>query len=187
VNLTNIRADRCDVGVRYRMSDDCSIVGAKIKGPRTNGILVDKGVDDYGFGIQNLELDKIRITGNPSGAAIDFVTWHDSFRVGELDIPDATTKVQGMQTRTVAAAATLTVPKHYGEVVQVTGNTGITAITAGQDRIGDRLTLVFTGTPTVTDGSNLKLAGNFVATYDDSLTLICLDGTNWTETSRSTN
>lgn len=33
---------------------------------------------------------------------------------------------------------------------------------------------------------NLKLAGNFVATADDVL-LLCSDGTNWYEISRSAN
>lgn len=74
------------------------------------------------------------------------------------------------------------------EVISVTGNTGITSMTAGAK--GRRVTFVFSGTPTVTDGSNLKLAGNFVAagtTGDvDTLTLVS-DGTNWIEVSRSTN
>ena len=39
---------------------------------------------------------------------------------------------------------------------------------------------------TLTDGSNLKIAGNFVGTADDTITLIC-DGTNWFEVSRSVN
>ena len=38
----------------------------------------------------------------------------------------------------------------------------------------------------MTDGSNLKLAGNFVTTADDVITLVC-DGTNWFEMSRSVN
>lgn len=88
---------------------------------------------------------------------------------------------------TVTAAGTTTLPVN-SDVVTVTGNTGITSITASYK--GRRVTLVFTGTPTVTDGSNLKLAGNFVAagtTNDaDTLTLVC-DGTNWFEVARSVN
>jgi hypothetical protein len=46
--------------------------------------------------------------------------------------------------------------------------------------------LIFDGTPTVTDGGNLKLNGNFSATADSTLTLI-YDGSNWYETARSAN
>jgi phosphoribosylformimino-5-aminoimidazole carboxamide ribotide isomerase len=46
--------------------------------------------------------------------------------------------------------------------------------------------LVFSGTPTVTDGSNLKLNGNFTASADDTLTLGCA-GANWYEGERSVN
>jgi hypothetical protein len=45
---------------------------------------------------------------------------------------------------------------------------------------------VFAGALTVTDGSNLNLAGNFVTTANDTLTLMC-DGVNWNEVSRSVN
>jgi hypothetical protein len=46
--------------------------------------------------------------------------------------------------------------------------------------------LIFRGTPTFTDGGNLKLAGNLVATADDSITLVS-DGTAWYETARAVN
>lgn len=84
---------------------------------------------------------------------------------------------------TVVAAAALTLPLPY-EFVEVTGNTNITSMTAIHS--GAIVTLKFTGTPTFTDGSNLKLAGNLVATADDTITLAC-DGTNWFEMSRSIN
>lgn len=41
-----------------------------------------------------------------------------------------------------------------------------------------------TGTLTVKDGENLKLAGEFVLSENDTLTLIC-DGTNWIEIGRA--
>jgi hypothetical protein len=46
--------------------------------------------------------------------------------------------------------------------------------------------LQFADVLTVTDGSNLVLAGNFVTSLDDTLTLYC-DGTNWREMARSVN
>jgi hypothetical protein len=46
--------------------------------------------------------------------------------------------------------------------------------------------LRFAGILTVTDGSNLKLAGNFTTAADSTLELVC-DGTNWIELGRSAN
>jgi len=82
----------------------------------------------------------------------------------------------------VASAGTITLPGD--EFVLVTGTTTITSITAGA--CGDRVTLQFAGALTLTDGSNLALAGNFVTTSADTITLVS-DGTNWIETSRSVN
>lgn len=86
--------------------------------------------------------------------------------------------------QTVASAATLAIALGQ-RVVNVTGTTGITSITATGHN-GAVVTLIFSGALTVTDGSNLKLAGNFTTTADDTLTLAC-DGTNWYEVARSVN
>lgn len=88
----------------------------------------------------------------------------------------------GAQMPTVASAATVTLPGDA--VVTISGTTTITSITASW--AGRRVTLIFSGALTLTDGSNLKLAGNFVTTADDAITLVC-DGTNWVETARSVN
>lgn len=85
---------------------------------------------------------------------------------------------------TVASASTITVPLG-ARVVKISGTTGITSITATGHR-GAVVTLIFSGSLTVTDGGNLRLAGNFAATADDTLTLAC-DGTNWYEVARSAN
>lgn len=82
----------------------------------------------------------------------------------------------------VVAANTITLPS--GSVIKVTGNTEIKKIEPG--RAGKRVTLVFGGTPKVVDGENLKLAANFEATADDTLTLVC-DGTNWFAAGSSVN
>jgi hypothetical protein len=84
---------------------------------------------------------------------------------------------------TVASAAALTLPE-YSETITVSGTTTITSIVASHP--GRRVTLLFSGALTVTDGSNLKLDGNFVTAANSTLTLIC-DGTNWYETSKSAN
>jgi len=84
----------------------------------------------------------------------------------------------------VASAATVTLPAGGSDFITITGTTTITSITASW--IGRRVTLHFSGALTVTDGSNLLLAGNFVTTADDTLSLVCT-GTNWVEVSRSVN
>jgi hypothetical protein len=74
-------------------------------------------------------------------------------------------------------------------VHKITGTTSITSIssTATQDYpIGQPLTLIFGASLTFTDGNNLKLAGNFSATADDTITLIS-DGTDFYEVARSAN
>lgn len=85
---------------------------------------------------------------------------------------------------TIASAATITIPAGV-QVALISGTTGITSINAA-GHSGNRVTLIFQGALTVTDGSNLKMAGGFTTTADDTLTLAC-DGTNWHEVSRSVN
>lgn len=93
----------------------------------------------------------------------------------------------GTMVPSVVAATALTLPAQGSEnpVFLITGNTAITSIvTTGW--AGRRVTLIFSGTPTFTDGSNLKLAGNLVATADDTISLVC-DGTNFYEIGRAVN
>jgi hypothetical protein len=82
---------------------------------------------------------------------------------------------------TAVAASTTTIPTGY-DVVEITGNTGITSINTPIAM--NQVTLVFSGTPTVTDGGNLKLNGNFVATAGSTLSLIGYGG-NWSEVARA--
>ena len=82
---------------------------------------------------------------------------------------------------TAVAASTTTIPTGY-DVVEITGNTGITSINTPITM--NRVTLVFSGTPTVTDGGNLKLNGNFVATAGSTLSLMGYGG-NWSEVARA--
>ena len=88
----------------------------------------------------------------------------------------------------IASAAALLLPT-IGNVFRVTGTTTITSIAPlllDSNHDGREITLIFAGALTLTDGSNLKLAGNFVTTADDTITLVG-DGTNWYEKSRSAN
>lgn len=74
-----------------------------------------------------------------------------------------------------------------GRFFHVTGNNTITNIPTTDLPIGMIIRMVFDGTATLTDGGNLKLAGNLVATANDSATLINDDGISWVELSRSSN
>jgi parallel beta-helix repeat protein len=85
---------------------------------------------------------------------------------------------------TVASAATVTLGESDVTRVVISGTTTITSITASWP--GRMVVLQFADVLTVTDGSNLVLAGNFVTSLDDTLTLYC-DGTNWREMARSVN
>jgi hypothetical protein len=85
---------------------------------------------------------------------------------------------------TVASASTVTLPDDVSAAL-ISGTTNITSITAAGNK-GREVRLVFAGVLTFTDGSNLKLAGNFVTTADDTISLVC-DGTNWYELARSVN
>lgn len=84
----------------------------------------------------------------------------------------------------VASATALPVPT--GRVFHVTGTTTITSITSTNFESGACVTLIFDGVLTFTDGGNLKLAGDFTTSADDTISL-CYDGSNWHETGRSVN
>lgn len=92
----------------------------------------------------------------------------------------------GSETNASAATVSFTLPT---QIHVITGTTNISTINFGNNtpRIGHTTTLKFDASLTVNDGAgNLKLAGNFSATADDTL-VIMWDGTNWVEVSRSAN
>lgn len=81
----------------------------------------------------------------------------------------------------VASAGSMTLGND-GNFFDITGTTTITSITA--KTAGTCVKLQFDGILTVTDGSNLKLNGDFITAAESTLTLVS-DGTNWYEISRS--
>lgn len=121
--------------------------------------------------------------GNAQGR---FVRYYHSPIAPATDLDKS--QVVGLQQQrkgaALVAAAALTPGE--GNYFVVSGNTGITSITAAARDNGRIIVLHFSGTPTITDGSNLIMAGNLVASADDTLTLVC-DGTNWIEIARSVN
>lgn len=82
----------------------------------------------------------------------------------------------------LASATTLTIP--VGNTFALTGTANCTRIIAGTP--GRRVTFICASTETLTDGVNLKLAGNFSGTADDVISLVAQD-TFWVETGRSAN
>ena len=85
---------------------------------------------------------------------------------------------------TVVAVDGFVLPLGY-DVVTVTGNTNFSNI--GNTIVPwNKVTLRFTGTPTAVDAAgNIKLAGNFVATADSTLTMMGVSSTVYTEVSRA--
>lgn len=105
---------------------------------------------------------------------------------GVLKSTDGGNGITGMYGGGAAVASATALPLPTGRVFHVTGTTNITSITATNLQSGVVITLIFDGVLTFTDGNNLKLAGNFVTTADDTITL-AYDGTNFYECSRSIN
>ncbi len=84
----------------------------------------------------------------------------------------------------VASAASIT---PSGNLFHVTGTTNIDTIDATDVTAGTRITIIFDAVLTLNDDTdNLKLAGNFTTSADDTITLV-FDGANWYEVSRSAN
>ncbi len=103
-----------------------------------------------------------------------------------IQLTDGASGIKGLVGGGSAVASATALPLPTGRVFHVTGTTTITSITSTNFQSGAVITLIFDDVLTFTDGSNLKLAGNFVTTADDTITL-AYDGTNWYEIARSVN
>lgn len=138
------------------------------------------------FETQILSLGTIEWGNSNDFASIIMDTVFKRHAAGVLRTGSSTTTISSLigGGATIASAAALPAPT--GRVFHVTGTTNITSITSTNFESGVAITMIFDGVLTVTDGSNLKLAGNFVTAADSTLSLV-YDGTNWYETSRSTN
>lgn len=109
------------------------------------------------------------------------------FSAGVMKATDGTTTgVRALIGGGASVAAATALPLPTGNVFHVTGTTTITSITSTNFQAGVCITLIFDAITTLTDGSNLVMAGNFVTTADDTWSG-CFDGTNWYESARSVN
>jgi hypothetical protein len=129
--------------------------------------------------ISNVNASKVTmISCKGSGRAL--VNAFGSVQVKLINCDDGVTGIPS-----VASAAAMTLPKGK-DFINVTGTTTITSIPCDAGDNGRVVVLLFAGALTFTDGGNLVMAGNFVTTADDTITLHC-NGTNWYETGRSVN
>jgi hypothetical protein len=100
-------------------------------------------------------------------------------------VKDITSQFSGVQWvgQDIASAATI-VPTC--DIHAVTGTTTITAVTGTDYPVGKILRLVFAGILTLTDGSGLKMAGDFTTSADDVWSGF-YNGTDFIEVARSAN
>lgn len=145
---------------------------------------------DQGQG--SLIFNALTVLGSPSTA---FFRVRSSVNVGRFKL-DTGTLVTNVPTNTlvlderavpsVTPGSTITLPGWGEQFVSVSASaTQINTIT--KTFRGHVVTLLFPGISTLNDGTgNLRLAGTFTSTVNDSLTLMC-DGTDWYEVARSLN
>ena len=84
----------------------------------------------------------------------------------------------------IASVATVELPTSR-PVVEITGTTNITSVRAMAS--GYCVTLKFAGVLTFTQGTNLVIAGDFVTTSNDTISMCMGNLGGWFETSRSVN
>jgi len=142
-----------------------------------NVIIDDRGtlLMDYGIKASGTS-DRLNITDNIINGittrSIDIPTGGNFNLNGNIIDP--------AESINIASAATITLI-NSGTYFNITGTTNITSVTASW--VGRTVTLRFAGILTFTNGSNLKLNGNFVTAADSTISLIC-NGTNWYEVAR---
>lgn len=128
--------------------------------------------------------DQIRIVPLTAGAGAfqGSITSVDLTAARTWTLPNISGTFQTNAGATVASAANVDLLS--ANIPHISGTTTITSVTI--QPAGRCVSLIFDDVLTFTDGSNLKLAGNFVTTADDTISL-CSDGTNWYENARSVN
>lgn len=123
---------------------------------------------------------ELSLTGLPDNTQLQLAYEESGTWIYPMSVTTPAAKRDGSSS--VASANNVTLPN--GRVIKVTGTTEIKKIAISE--AGTVVTLLFEGVVKVVDGENLKLAGNFESTADDTLSLAS-DGTNWFEVARSVN
>jgi hypothetical protein len=94
---------------------------------------------------------------------------------------------QWKQGADIASAATVTLPNPLdGNLIKITGNTGISALSSTGIVAGTRIVLWFTGTPALTHGANFFLQGatNYTVVANDLIEFVYLGASKWQEIRR---
>lgn len=160
------------------VAGDVTINGGNIR-TGVNGILINNATS-------KVMIDDVAIT-NISNLPIYASVSTSNVYVGKnlyTDLADGSSPVgSNVALKTIASAAPLLLPAN-GEVFSVTGTAGFGNINGGY--AGRIVTLIFDDALTVSDGGTINMAGNFVTTTGDTLTLVH-DGSSWYEVSRSVN
>lgn len=138
----------------------------------SNGILLKSGVG-YSWGSNG---------GDASGGAD---TQLGRFSAGVIR-SGLSTAITGLYGGGAIVASATALPLPTGSVFHVSGVTTITSITSTNFASGACINIIFDGILTLTDGGNLRLAGNFVTSADDTINL-CYDGAAWFEIARAVN
>lgn len=161
-------------------SGDVGILGG-IQRDTANGVTINNAASA-------VTIDGVRfnaISGSPINAAVS----NSKIRIESNDYGNLAAGVSVVNNAnrpvtSLASADPINLPAS-GELFNITGVTAFGTINGGW--AGRRITFKFAGALTVNDGgASLKLAGNFVTTADDTMTLMH-DGTAWYELSRSVN
>lgn len=175
---SNIRIDGGDVII-----SGCSLRRAPT-GINVNSATSRVLIDRNRFYDMNVTSNPL-VLGRPVmiNAATSLVTITDSNDYTNFTLPVTNGSTQPWTPRTLVSAEPLVVPP-TGSFFVVTGTTGFSTLNGGWTN--RQITLKFSDALTVTDGASMKLAGNFVTSADDTLTLIH-DGTSWAEICRSAN
>lgn len=147
-------------------------------------LICERGDEDFDFAVAQQTNPTVVITSANQSTQERIGLRHNQTQGQIIDLANtaANTRPIGLHGGgNVASAATIT---PTGNSCHVTGTTNITNMTVLA--AGTMVTLIFDDVLTFTDGNNLKLAGNFVTTADDTITLMS-DGSNWYEVARSIN
>lgn len=183
-------------GIRLNKTKEGSVTGVTIRDTGDRGIVM---LDDATtlttdititgntiFGCAGKGIDQSNnATGNRCYIANNTLRSNAGGNIGTLSSTSVCGENVVDDSSSIASAASVVIP-HGLRYAVITGTTNITGIASASRAVGRTVTLRFAGVLTFTDGSNLVLAGNFVTTAADTITLTC-DGVDWYEVGRSVN
>ncbi len=185
------------IGIEIESTANNISIHSNVFGECATGVLLDILASGTNFRLYDNKLNACTAAINLSPTtpyAAAFREWGNHY--GTATITDTTigsiygSFSGGRQGNNITAAATIS--PRAGNFFVVAGNTNIDHIETLGRSAGDKITLQFSGSPTVNDNTAaapagfaaVQLTGAFVATANDSLILM-YDGTDWKEDGRN--